>query len=106
MTHCRPRLSYQNGTSDLPPPACRAPEHLSVLIASVWILQLCDSHAAAHAPSTARHLSFVCHDTVIKPIDDGLSRFRSWECAWPAKCSRLNQPSIRPRNCTTAGSAP
>src|SRR6185295_3664172 len=67
---CRPRLSCRNGTSTLPPPACNAPERLFAPIASVWIQQLCDSRAAAHAPSTAGYLSSICHDTVIKPIDD------------------------------------
>src|SRR4051812_10740352 len=63
--HCRPRLSYRNGTSDHPPPALNSPDASLCPIASVWFLQLCDSDLPTPRPSTCRTPSCRCHSFVI-----------------------------------------
>src|SRR6202035_169701 len=40
------------------------------ITASLWFRQLCDSRVMAPSPSTSETASFICHDTVIKPVDD------------------------------------
>src|SRR4051794_7545268 len=74
MTHYRQRLLCRNGTSNLPPPACNAPDSRIRIIAIVWIFQLCDISAAVRRSSTPRLPSCICHDIVIEPADDGPSR--------------------------------